>query len=443
MTIVKTRHGLMKVIESDAVVSKSLTLYGEWAYRELLVMQKFIRLGMSVLDVGAFVGSHTLAFSHFVGSAGKVYAFEPRREIYNILKENVELNDVGNVKTFNVGLSDESGKLYLEPIDISSNGNFGGLVLGADTGHGLEKSYSVDILTIDLLGLPAVDFIKLDVEGMELHVLNGAKHTLIKDAPVIFCECNTLSLAGGILEFAKSLEYRVFGVLSPAFNEQNYNLNADNIFSNAQEFGLFLVPLSKLNDSNDLYEYFNDSLEIFDLDDIVLPLLHKPQYPYEVLRNTSLFNTLGFYFPSPKLELIEREKNNLQIELLNMEQVLSTSRDINVKLQMEIDNLVNRENTLKQKLFGSFEINKKLQLDLDKIAYRGNALKQELFVLRDTNKKLQLENDELADRVNSLQSRLSRVLNSYSWRFTGFLRFLASKNKNLFEYWCGFFKKNK
>ena len=326
MTIVKTKHGLMKIIESDAVVSNSLQVYGEWAYKELTLMKKFILPGMSVLDVGAFIGSHTLAFSDFVGSFGKVYAFEPRKEIYSILKENIQLNAVSNVEVFNIGLSDKNAKLYLEHVDIGVDGNFGGLALDVDAVLEKEELYGVDILTIDLLELTSVDFIKLDVEGIELNVLNGAKRTIIKNTPAIFCECNTLASAGGILEFAKNIGYRVFGVLSSAFNEQNYNLNEDNVFSNAQEFGLFLIPSSISNNSNDLHEYFNDSLEIFDLDDVVLPMLHKPQYPYEVLKNTALFNKMGFYFPSPKLELIESEKKNLHVALLNIEQELTDAQ---------------------------------------------------------------------------------------------------------------------
>ena len=78
----------MRIIEADNVISRALALYGEWAMDELDLMAQIITPGMCVLDVGAFIGTHTLAFSEFVGPMGKVYSFEPRKDIYAILSEN-------------------------------------------------------------------------------------------------------------------------------------------------------------------------------------------------------------------------------------------------------------------------------------------------------------------------------------------------------------------
>ena len=107
MSIVPTKYGKMHIIDSDKVVSHALTLYGEWAMDELSLLSQIISPGMCVLDVGAFIGTHSLAFSKFVGHTGQVYSFEPRKEIYAVLLENLSLNGCDNVTALNMGLDKE------------------------------------------------------------------------------------------------------------------------------------------------------------------------------------------------------------------------------------------------------------------------------------------------------------------------------------------------
>jgi len=128
------------------------------------------KLGDVVFDIGAYVGDTTLWFSKAVGPQGKVYAFEPEPSNFAKLKANLERNNVTNVVPLQLALSENEGEMQVASGGISST------ITQAGTG------ISVKVTTIDKFAeankLPRVDFIKMDVEGHELKVLNGAYETI-------------------------------------------------------------------------------------------------------------------------------------------------------------------------------------------------------------------------------------------------------------------------
>ena|SRR5437868_1400172 len=95
---VRTRYGQMAVFANDTgAVSRSLLTYGEWAENELSFLGTLILPGATVLDVGAYIGTHTLAFSKLVGSEGRVVAIEPQPKTFELLTKNVFANRLTNV----------------------------------------------------------------------------------------------------------------------------------------------------------------------------------------------------------------------------------------------------------------------------------------------------------------------------------------------------------
>lgn len=326
MNVVSTRYGKMRIIEADTVVSRSLAVYGEWAMDELNFLGQIIAPGMRVLDVGAFIGTHTLAFSEFVGKQGKVYSFEPRKEIHAILAENISLNNLKNVTSFNMGLAEKEDILSLQSLDISEDINFGGLALDSNGTTATTNRYDVRISTIDNYNFEKLDVIKLDVEGMERKVLDGAIKTILRDKPIIFCECNSLIAGNELLEFCESINYDAYGLLVSAYNPNNFNAIKDNFFGNAKELALILIPrvnsITVMRNITDV-----NLLPIHNLEDFVLPLLFKPQYPYEVLALTASFASLGIDFPSPALtELNEKISNLNQAAAVRDEQLGSLNQ---------------------------------------------------------------------------------------------------------------------
>ena len=131
-----------------------------------------------VVDIGANIGNHTLFYANEL-HAGKVISFEAVENIFQILKINVEVNQLQDrVEIFNCGLSDKSGKAIIRDFDPE---NIGGTNLQAGGGN-------ITLKTLDEFDLPKVDFIKIDVEGMEPQVLNGAVKTIEKHRPFLVVE---------------------------------------------------------------------------------------------------------------------------------------------------------------------------------------------------------------------------------------------------------------
>lgn len=143
---------------------------------------KHIRPGDTVVDAGAFIGDHTLAYSDAVGPTGVVHAFEPNPVAYACLFHNME--KCPNVILHDVGLSDVTGSVPLS----GNNGNYGGVYIGEHM-----KIADVPVQPLDIQGFTA-DFIKIDVEGYEVNVLRGAEKLINACRPKMVIEINTEAL---------------------------------------------------------------------------------------------------------------------------------------------------------------------------------------------------------------------------------------------------------
>ena len=141
--------------------------------------EKYVRPGDTVIDAGAYVGIHTLKLSKLVGPSGTVHAFEPDPGTFAVLKRNIESNDIQNVKLYNVGLGDSGGNIKIS-MAIDENRGATQWVYAPDG--------DVNVITIDSLGLEKLDFIKIDVEGMEQKVFTGMRETIQKFRPRILFE---------------------------------------------------------------------------------------------------------------------------------------------------------------------------------------------------------------------------------------------------------------
>lgn len=141
-----------------------------------------------VLDIGANIGNHALAFAT---RAATVHAFEPIPAIYNLLNENVTANSLGHVHTYPLALSDTTG---IATIYMVKQGNFGASSFD-QRAEGVEP-VQVHKQTGDEFvrqhGLTRIDFIKIDVEAHEVYVLRGLMETLKRDLPWLTMEWNDL-----------------------------------------------------------------------------------------------------------------------------------------------------------------------------------------------------------------------------------------------------------
>ena len=142
-----------------------LSLFGEFEKGERSILAKLIKKGDTVLDIGANIGFHSLLFSRLVGEKGMVYAFEPFPENFALLKKNIEINNIKNMKPIQKAVSDKEGteRLYVDKYSNASH-----------SFYTPDAKEFMEVETIKLDGFEIkTDFIKIDVEGAERKVLKG------------------------------------------------------------------------------------------------------------------------------------------------------------------------------------------------------------------------------------------------------------------------------
>ena len=135
-----------------------------------------------ILDIGANIGSHTLYWTLKSPKKAKhVYAFEVIDETYNILKRNIEINNLQNrVTAFNFGLSNVNSSAKIK----QKSSSFESCCAIMEQGEGIYRFKRLDDVNIK----EKVDFVKIDVEGQEVKVIEGAKKFLAKNKPLIWVE---------------------------------------------------------------------------------------------------------------------------------------------------------------------------------------------------------------------------------------------------------------
>lgn len=243
------RHGLMAHFDFDGPIGSALDIYGEWAQNEVASILPFIPQGGHVVDVGANLGSHTLAFARAVGDQGKVLAIEPQEETFALLRHNMHINDVhAYVEPIRAAAGKENAKARITRITRTDGQNLGAVTpVAGRTASDLDGAFTeVDILTIDDLKLTELDFLKIDAEGKEVDVLLGAMRTLKVFQPVVAMECGQFFSSWPAVRLAFTLGYNAYHLRHAAFNVDNYRGNPSNIFGNAEEGMILLMSKDRL-----------------------------------------------------------------------------------------------------------------------------------------------------------------------------------------------------
>ena len=211
----------MKILPNNIAILENDTCLCKWIQSEgrldhdqnsLPGILKLIRPGDTVVDVGAFIGDHTIAYARAVQEHGNVYAFEPNPAAFECLEHNMQL--FNSVICINKALGSEEGSATL-----NLDNNVGASHLTAQQGP-----IKIGTLDIELAGKP-VQFIKIDVEGFELQTLKGATNTITKFKPIMYIEVNEGALnrqgttGKELMDYIVSLGYRLKGVeLGPQFD---------------------------------------------------------------------------------------------------------------------------------------------------------------------------------------------------------------------------------
>lgn len=176
--VVTVQGSKMVLNPNDTIVSRVIRRDGIWEPLETKLFAREIQPGDVVIDVGANIGYYTLLAARRVGPTGHVYAFEPEPEAFALLQRNVQLNGYDNVTPVPKALGRENGRLQL----YLAKKNRGDHRVYDPTGR--RPSIDVDVITLDAYlveqSVERVDFLKVDTQGAECSILDGARHTIAK-----------------------------------------------------------------------------------------------------------------------------------------------------------------------------------------------------------------------------------------------------------------------
>jgi FkbM family methyltransferase len=148
-----------------------------------MVFIALVKEGMNIVDIGANVGYYTLLAARRVGPHGKVYAFEPEPRNFGLLMENIRLNSHENVIAIQRAVSNEAGTapLFLSPRCSGAHS----LVSTRDYSN---ETIAVETVTLDkffeMEGCPAIQLIKMDIEGWEIEALDGMRRLIRCNRPL-------------------------------------------------------------------------------------------------------------------------------------------------------------------------------------------------------------------------------------------------------------------
>lgn len=167
----------MRLDLRDRVICRTLYVSGVHEPGVTSLVHFYLKPGMVVVDIGAHFGYFTLLAARLVGPHGRVFAFEPEPFGYQMLAENIQLNQYKQVSSFQAALSDKKG---VGCFVVNQTGHRGGH-------HLSSQSDSLDSITVPLVTLDDVlleeaashvDLIKMDIEGWEPKALLGMAQTL-------------------------------------------------------------------------------------------------------------------------------------------------------------------------------------------------------------------------------------------------------------------------
>ncbi len=219
------RHGLFLYNLNDLFVGRALEIYGEWAETELDLLGPILRPGDVVLDVGANIGTHTVFFAQKVAPQGAVYAFELQRITHQYLCANVALNCLSNVHCLQAAAGAQTGTIRITLADPNQPQNFAAFAVQAH-----EQGEPVRLMRLDDLGLRKCRLLKIDVEGMEASVLEGAHQVLSQLRPVLFIENNNLKGAPDAVQAILDHDYTCWWHITLGYNSKNFFGNPVNIW---------------------------------------------------------------------------------------------------------------------------------------------------------------------------------------------------------------------
>ena len=244
------RHGTFAYLTRDQFVGGSLDQFGEFSEGEVAVLRSALGPGGVAVDVGANIGALTVPMADLVGPSGMVVAFEPQRVVFQLLCANLALNGIRNVQALNAAAGSAPGVIEVPALDYEDRGNFGGITLAG--GMAAQPAVTlaappdrVPVRPLDELALKRLDFLKIDVEGMEADVIAGAESTLKRCRPTLLVENDRDEKSPALIKALLDRKYRLFWHLAPLWRADNWRKNPSNPWPGIVSINMIGVPVER------------------------------------------------------------------------------------------------------------------------------------------------------------------------------------------------------
>ena len=197
------RYGTFTLPLFNQNFTRSMLAYGEYSPREAELLASYLRPGDTAVDVGANLGALTLAMAQAVTEGGRVLAFEPQSPLHHCLTQTLADSAVSWVQAC---------------------------------------CQALEMTRLDDLGLGACRLIKVDAQGLELVVLQGASRLIAQYRPVLYVQCERPDKRAALLAWFKGLGYRVFRHEPPLFSPGNFRVCSANLFPGVVSGNFLALP---------------------------------------------------------------------------------------------------------------------------------------------------------------------------------------------------------
>jgi FkbM family methyltransferase len=201
MNTYNTKYGLITLYQNEIYISIPFNNDRYWDEETLLKLRNYINPNRNILEIGGHCGTSSLVYSTFLNDENKIFVYEPQKNMFNLLVQNINQNNLQNkIIPNNLGVFCYEGTGKMNEIDLDGGGgivskryveennlscNFGGISLGTN-------GENIILTTIDNMKLEDIGFIHCDAQGSENFIFSKALETIKKCRPVIFYENNEI-----------------------------------------------------------------------------------------------------------------------------------------------------------------------------------------------------------------------------------------------------------
>ena len=194
MNTYNTKYGIITLYKNEVYIGNAFESNQYWDEETLLKLREYINPNRNILEIGGHCGTSTIVYSSFLNNENKIYVYEPQRNMYNLLVQNINQNNLqnkiipnnsgvfcyeGNGKMNDIDLDGGLGivtKRYNEENNLACN--FGGIGLG-------KNGEDITLTTIDAMKMHDIGYIHCDAQGAENFIFSKGIETIKKHRPVI------------------------------------------------------------------------------------------------------------------------------------------------------------------------------------------------------------------------------------------------------------------